>query len=291
MKKQLETFVRECGDTSEFLSYRPVSGGSIARSFQVITRANRYFIKCGSDLPPDLFEKEAEGLRLIAKTGALNVPTVHRASGQYGEKRAYLVLDWIESGVETDGGERFGIALAQMHRYTSDRYGLREDNYIGALVQINGWSEDWVQFYRDRRLGVQAELALQNGRLTPKRQKWLERLLDHLHRWLPKRPIASLLHGDLWSGNRIIASDGSPYLIDPAVCYGDREMDLAFSELFGGFPARFYAAYQEAWPLDPGYEERKPLYQLYYLLVHLNLFGESYGRAVDEILRTYTDAP
>mgnify|MGYP001170027482 CR=1 FL=1 len=287
MREQLESIMQEVGDTSGFVSYRPVSGGSIARSFQVTTHNERYFVKCVKGLPSDLFEKEADGLKRLGKAGAFSVPKVYGHARESAARPAWLVLEWIEPGVETDGGERFGVTLAQQHRITAERYGLDTDNYIGSMVQKNGWFEDWVQFYRERRLQVQADWAQKNGRMTGLRQKRMERLLDHLHRWLPQHPPSSLLHGDLWSGNRLVAADGTPYIIDPAVCYGDREMELAFTELFGGFPARFYAAYQEAWPLSPEYEERKPLYQLYYLLVHLNLFGESYGRSVDEILKKY----
>ena len=138
--------MQEVGDTSGFVSYRPVSGGSIARSFQVTTHNERYFVKCVKGLPSDLFEKEADGLKRLGKAGAFSVPKVYGHARESAARPAWLVLEWIEPGVETDGGERFGVTLAQQHRITAERYGLDTDNYIGSMVQKNGWFEDWVQF-------------------------------------------------------------------------------------------------------------------------------------------------
>jgi fructosamine-3-kinase len=177
--------------------------------------------------------------------------------------------------------------LAAQHRVLSPSFGLDDDNFIGANPQPNQRSDNWLTFFREQRLGFQMELARRNNLLPAQRARRLETLLNRLGDWLPAQPPASLLHGDLWGGNWLATASGEPALIDPAVYYGHREADLAFTELFGGFPAAFYTAYKAAWPPDPGYKERKDLYNLYHLLNHLNLFGEGYGGSVDSILQQY----
>lgn len=186
-----------------------------------------------------------------------------------------------------DPGEALGQGLAAIHRTTAGAYGFDHDNFVGLLPQPNGWSESWISFYRERRLVPQLEIAARLGRLTPERRTLSERLLDRLPRWIDDTAVRpALVHGDLWHGNWLDTVDG-PALIDPAAYYGDREMDLAMASLFGGFSEAFWRAYEEAYPLLPGHEERRPLYQLYYLLIHLNIFGEQYGPGVDRILRAY----
>jgi fructosamine-3-kinase len=269
-------------------------GGDIGRSFRVDTDRRRLFVKYREDLDGIVFAREAEGLALLRANGSLPVPGVHYAGGIPGHRGGMIVLDWIESGPSLPSVEEaLGRGIARLHQDSAEkaakapRYGLDADNFIGLLPQPNGWCERWPEFYRDRRLQPMAALADERGRLPSERRKRLVRLMDHLERWVPTRPPSSLLHGDLWSGNWLAAADGRPYLIDPAVFYGDREYEIAFTELFGGFSPRFYAAYRETMPLDPEYGDRRPLYQLYYLLVHLILFGESYGPGVDRVLRRY----
>jgi fructosamine-3-kinase len=156
------------------------------------------------------------------------------------------------------------------------------------MPQPNGWMASWPEFFRERRLRIQGELARRNGRLEGQRARQLERLLDRLDTWLGDHaPRPALLHGDLWGGNVLIGPGGAPALIDPAVFYGDREAELAYTALFGGFPDAFYRAYDETWPLPAGWRERRELYNLYHLLNHLNHFGESYGAEVDSVLRRY----
>jgi len=274
------------------VSVREARDGDIGESFRVETERRRLFVKVRRDMPADLFRCEAEGLKQLRQAGALAVPEPLHAGAIPGQAGTggMLVLEWIETGpVRPETIEALGAGLAAQHRRTSPdgRYGLDADNYIGLLPQANAWRDSWLAFYRDSRLLPLAKLAEARGMLPKARRDGLRKLMERLDQWLPNRPAASLLHGDLWSGNWLAGADGRPWLIDPAVYYGDRECDLAFSELFGGFPARFYAAYREAYPLDGGYEERKPIYQLYHLLVHLILFGEAYGPAVDRVLRRY----
>lgn len=262
-----------------------VYGGDINRAARVDAEHGRFFVKWNVQPRPGLFDAEARGLRLLAAARALRVP---RVVAQIDEPAA-LVLEWIDFGSDkSSGAEALGRGLAQQHRSLGAAFGLDHDNYIGDNPQINTPCTAWLEFYRDRRLGAQRDLAQARGHLTPDRARRLDRIMEHLDRWIDSSGVVpSLLHGDLWGGNYLIDNHGQPVLIDPAVYYGDREAEIAFTELFGGFDARFYAAYHEAWPLDRGYAERRDLYNLYHLLNHLNLFGESYGGSVDAILRRY----
>ncbi len=186
--------------------------------------------------------------------------------------------------VSNGGAEAFGAGLAAMHRCTSEKFGWKRDNTIGATPQINKYTSGWVQFWREHRLGYQLQLARVNGH-TGKLQVLGEKLMAKLDSFFPgPDPAASLLHGDLWSGNYSFDSAGQPVLFDPAVYYGDRETDIAMTELFGGFPAVFYAAYRESYPLDPGYDIRKTLYNLYHILNHLNLFGGGYRHQAEQMM-------
>lgn len=269
---------------------RPVYGGDINQSARFTCDGTTYFIKWHASSPPGMFAAEARGLRLLAEGEALRVPAVVAQGDGDGACPAYLVMEWIEArgrgaaGVETM--VEFGRGLAALHRNTNEMHGLDHDNYIGRLPQPNTPTPSWAAFYRDHRIGYQMGLARRLGRLPARREDLLTRLMDRLPDLLDDAIPPALLHGDLWGGNYLVDDAGQAVLIDPAVCYGHREMDLAMSELFGGFSAEFYAAYRAAYPLD-GYEERRPLYQLYYILAHLNLFGESYGGRVDSLAAHY----
>ena len=179
---------------------------------------------------------------------------------------------------------RFGEQLAQMHRYTADQFGWHRDNTIGSTAQVNSWENDWLTFWREHRLGYQLTLAGRHGLGSRVLQKG-ERLQDNLQAFFDNhQPQASILHGDLWSGNYGISREGEPVIFDPAVYFGDREADLAMTELFGGFGSEFYAAYNATWPLDPGYPQRKTLYNLYHILNHYNLFGGGYGAQAEGMI-------
>ena len=257
----------------------PVAGGSINRAFRVdLADGRRLFAKAHAAAPGAMFEREAEGLAALAAAGALRVPRDPLPGAAEGV--AFLVMEWIEPGRPGAGFfERFGRAFARLHRAGSEgrRFGFPHDNWLGSTPQPNGWTESWVGFWRERRLGHQLRLARENGLSDRTLDRLGDRLLARLGEWidLPGEPPC-LLHGDLWGGNYLADERGEPVVIDPACYYGHREADLAMTRLFGGFAPAFYAAYEEEWPLPPGSEERLAVYELYHLLNHLNLFGRSY---------------
>ena len=240
--------------------------------------AGRLFVKLaaipdGATRGAVALEAEAAGLVLLASARALRVPRVV-AVGRTGEA-AFLALEWIEAGSAGAACEqRLGEGLAALHAVTAGRFGWERDNTIGRTPQANGWLDDWTTFFRERRLRPQLSLAARNGLGTLRAAG--ERLLEAVPVLLAGHaPRASLLHGDLWGGNWM-ASGGQPVIFDPAVYYGDREVDLAMTRLFGGFGAGFYRAYGAAAPLPPGAESRARLYNLYHVLNHANLYGGGY---------------
>jgi fructosamine-3-kinase len=266
---------------------RSVGGGCINSASVLEGNGQRYFVKVNEASLADMFAAEAEGLREIAASGAIKVPepVCWGTSGH----QAYLAMEYLELG----GGGRgsmatFGEQLAAMHRHVSDQFGWKRDNTIGSTPQSNTPDRDWIRFLQQQRLGFQLQLAARKGyggRLQSRGEQLLEQVPAFFSDYLPK---PSLLHGDLWSGNYAMDHDGNPVIFDPAVYYGDREADLAMTELFGGFGREFYAAYNQAWPLDAGYQLRKTLYNLYHIINHLNLFGGGYGgqaeRMIDSLL-------
>lgn len=265
---------------SDTATARPVGGGDISAVWRLESVDGRIFVKTGPASTHAMFAAEAEGLSELAQANAVRVPDV-LAIGQH-EDTAFLALEWLtfeRPGVECESS--FGEQLATMHRTVKDQYGWHRDNTIGLTPQHNDWSDDWVAFFREHRLGYQLELAAKNG-FTGELQEQGARLLRRLPIFFDGyKPEPSLLHGDLWGGNWA-CSDGGPVVFDPAVYYGDRETDLAMTKLFGGFGGAFYAAYESTWSLEPGSRERTDLYQLYHVLNHLNLFGVGYlGRAID----------
>lgn len=247
------------------------SGGCIHQCYRVRIAGQARFLKVNGAQFADAFAAEADGLDALRSAGlAAPAPLAHGVAREH----AYLLLELLELRAGGDFAA-LGRMLANAHRRAGARFGWRRDNYIGATPQANAWCDDWAQFWLERRLRPQVELARRNGfdiAIPP-----LEALAGHAVK-------PALLHGDLWSGNAGF-TDAGPVLFDPAVYYGDREADLAMTELFGGFPREFYAAYQEAYPLESGYERRKHLYNLYHLLNHLNLFGGGYFGQVKATLR------
>lgn len=257
------------------------SGGCINRGL-ALTGADgrRYFAKLNDADKLDMFEAEADGLRELETAGAIRVPRPI-ASGR-GGKAAFLILEWLNLGGRERPAE-LGRQLARLHRQGQADFGWWRDNRIGDTPQHNAPLPDWIEFFRARRLRPQLDLARHNHAPRALLRQG-ERLLDGLEAFFSGySPTPSLLHGDLWSGNHGYV-DGVPVLFDPAPYYGDREADLAMTELFGGYPEAFHAAYREAWPLDSGYRLRKHLYNLYHVLNHFNLFGGGYASQAERML-------
>jgi len=271
---------------TKVLRYTPLAGGDISSVYLLETPHRRLVVKTNaSPQAEDMFQQEEVGLKAIGATNTIAVPMVHLCGQEEGV--SFLVMDYIESKrPNAKDFERFGNDLAQLHSVTSKRFGWSEDNYIGSLPQSNNEQEDWTIFYVKERILPQLQLALQQQLLTKKEIPTQEVLLERTTSFF-NSVSPSLLHGDLWSGNFLIATNGTPFLIDPATYYGHAEVDIAMTRLFGGFDAAFYEAYHAIRPVQKGMEVRQDWYQLYYLLVHLNLFGSSYYGRVKRILNGY----
>ena len=258
---------------------KPVHGGDCNEAY--MAEGGRWFVKVNRSFGEELFIAEAEGLKALGNVpGAPRVPKV-LTSGTF-EGGAFLVLEYIQEGKRSSGAmAALGAQLAHLHRTGREsRYGFSGDNYIGLTKQVNTWEDSWSTFYIQQRLLPQIEAARKKSLLNRRDHSSCMRLLDQAHRLLRRPEHASLLHGDLWGGNYLISQDGAPVLIDPAVYYGDREADIAMSELFGGYSREFYDAYHKHFPLEQGYEQRRDLYNLYHMLNHLNMFGSSYHGSV-----------
>ncbi len=262
---------------------RSVGGGCINSAYLLEDHSTQYFVKTNRTSSLDMFEAEAEGLVELARARAVRVP--QPVCTGTAEDIAYLVLEYLPLASGTkDSAASFGRQLAELHRTSATHFGWFRDNTIGSTLQINTQNDSWVEFWREQRLGYQLSLAARNG-YGGRLQRKGERLLADLDVFFAGQyPRPSLLHGDLWSGNYSVDYEGTPVIYDPATYYGDREAELAMTELFGGFPESFYQAYREAWPLAPGYSVRKTLYNLYHVLNHLNLFGGGYGAQAEQML-------
>ncbi len=262
--------------------YTGVNGGCINDAWKFSGEDGRcFFVKTNSSGSEGMFAAEAAGLQEIIHSGSVIAPAPV-CFGVAGSK-AFLVLEYLAFGAG-DAWQRLGYELARMHRHTRTDYGWSKDNTIGSTPQINTPGSDWPEFWRKYRLGYQLQLARKNGYCGSLQQKGEQLLRLFPALFSAYTPPASLLHGDLWSGNQAVTPDGRPVIFDPAVYFGDREADIAMTELFGGFPSRFYAAYNEAWPLDEGYSVRRNLYNLYHILNHLNLFGGGYLHQAEQMM-------
>lgn len=268
-----------------------VGGGCIAETRRLRTsRGASVFLKwMASDAHAGLLDAEADALERIASTRTLRVPHVVARSDGAADGPPWLLLEWLEPGSATPATwHRLGTGLAALHRTRDDRFGCHADNFIGTLPQNNASALSWAGFWREQRLRPQLDLACASGSFGRAEAARFDALFNALDDLLSVAQVdgPSLLHGDLWSGNLHVLQSGEPALIDPSAYFGHREVDVAMTQLFGGFDPRFLRAYDEAWPLEEDFEEvRRPIYQLYYLLVHVNLFGGSYRAATLEALR------
>ncbi len=278
------------GQTVQVIEMQFVSGGNINMSAQVFSSEGVFFVKWNQleqSQPelPDIFATEARGLDLLRQTDALQIPQVI-GHGHQADK-SYLVLEYIDPGTPAkDYWETLGQSLAVLHSHTQPMFGLNFSNYIGSLPQNNTLTANGYDFFFEHRLLPQAGLALYKGLLSKSTYDALLRLRTRLPDLLPnERP--ALLHGDLWSGNVLINENGQPALIDPSVYYGFREAELAFTKLFAGFDNRFYDAYHETFPIQDDFGERVAIYNLYPLLVHVNLFGSGYVSGIERVLKQF----
>jgi fructosamine-3-kinase len=265
---------------------RSLGGGCINAASCLSDGQQTYFVKLNQASQVAMFEAEAAGLAEMLASRSIHVP--QPICWGTVENSAYLVLEWLEFGGRggDDAWAAMGRNLAAMHRTTSPNgFGWQLHNTIGSTPQPNPWTANWITFWQTHRIGFQFQLANRRGGSFPKQ----DRLMEAIPRLLTgHNPQPALVHGDLWSGNAAVTRAGEPVIFDPATYYGDREVDLAMTELFGSFPAEFYQAYRDTFPLDSGYQQRKVLYNLYHILNHFNLFGGGYdsqaNRMIDQIL-------
>ncbi|MBD2291000.1 fructosamine kinase family protein [Microcystis wesenbergii FACHB-1317] len=260
----------------------PVSGGCINQGYAVSGNGLIYFVKINQANQEAMFAAEALGLKQIHATKTIRVP--EPICWGIAEKSSYLVLEWLEfGGGNSQSWEKMGRNLAHLHQVSlSDRFGWHCNNTIGSTPQINTISNNWADFFAHQRIGYQLRLAKERGGNFPDEDQVIPAISEILSQ---HQPHPSLVHGDLWSGNAAITVDGEPVILDPATYWGDREVDLAMTELFGGFPAAFYRGYNDVFPLDAGYQQRKTLYNLYHILNHFNLFGGGYASQANRMLQ------
>lgn len=276
------------GEAFQINNRRSVSGGCINQGYCVSGNTRTYFVKLNQASQVQMFEAEALGLKQMQETQTIRVPKP--ICWGTAADSSYIVLEWLELGGSNNSQtwEEMGHQLAAMHHWnppTAKGFGWEQNNTIGSTPQLNNWTSDWVEFFAEYRIGYQFQLARRRGGHFPQQ----EQLMAAIPKLLNHQPQPSLVHGDLWGGNAAVTTSGEPVILDPATYIGDREVDLAMTELFGGFPAAFYRGYNEAWLLDDGYKQRKTLYNLYHILNHFNLFGGGYAsqanRMIEQILR------
>lgn len=282
----LKTLSEKISKNLSLSSVRPLSGGDINDAYALQTSAGAFFMKYNdAGRYPAMFEKEALGLELLRNAAELKVPSVVG----FGETKqhSFLILEFIDSAEKRgDFWAAFGTSLAKMHGHFGEGFGLDHDNYIGSLYQCNNFHNDWISFFIEERLLKMIKQARDDGLIGQSVVAAFERLFVKLPQIIPVEP-PSLIHGDLWSGNYMVGPDGRACIIDPAVYYGHREMDIGMSRLFGAFGSEFYQAYQQEYPMEQGWQERMNIHNLYPLMVHVNLFGRGYVGSVQSILSQF----
>jgi protein-ribulosamine 3-kinase len=273
------------GSPQKIINYSYIGGGNINNAVKLATSSKSYFLKWNQDLgDTDLFEKETDGLDTLSK-GPIKVPSVYAYSKI--NETPYLLLEYLEKGSpKKTFWEGFGEKLAHLHQITKQSYGYHLNNHIGRLPQQNDWKSNWIDFFVECRLEVQLSMAVDSHLIDSSTASNLRSIYSKFEKLIPTEP-ASLLHGDLWSGNFMVGPDGNAAIFDPAVYYGNREIEIAFTHLFGGFDSRFYESYMQTYPLEADFDERIDIYNLYPLLVHVNLFGSSYLSGITRTIRRF----
>jgi fructosamine-3-kinase len=261
---------------------RSVGGGCINQGYAVSGRGQTYFVKLNQANAVEMFAAEALGLKQMLDTKTIRVPKP-LCWGIIGNS-SYIAMEWLQFGnANSQSWQKMGCQLAAMHQAKGAlQFGWDRNNTIGSTLQINTWTDNWADFFAEHRIGYQLKLAKGRGGSFPDYSKVVEAVREQLNNRTPK---PSLVHGDLWSGNVACTVDGEPVILDPATYWGDREVDLAMTELFGGFPAAFYRGYNQIWQLDDGYQQRKTIYNLYHILNHFNLFGGGYGSQASQSIQ------
>lgn len=274
---------KSTGQEINIIEVQFVSGGCINNTVKISTEKGNFFLKWNESMHEDMFPLEARGLNLLKSVETIKIPDV--IGFDKIENKNFLLLEFIDSkSPSPDYWEKLGKSLAEIHKSSNEKYGLSYDNYIGELSQKNKFKNDWVTFFIENRLEVQIGLAYYKRLIDENFLKKFKNIYPRLYDILPQEN-PSLIHGDLWSGNIMVDAEGDPCLIDPAVYYGHREAEIAYSTLFGGFDADFYNSYKECFPLLPGFDSRIEIYNIYHLLVHVNLFGLSYLSPVEKAIR------
>ena len=266
--------------------YEHVGGGCIHHTVKIISDNGIFFLKWNNEAFLSMFKVESKGLKYLQSKKIFQIPKVI-SCGSF-QNISYLLLEWKESSQKYDSSfwECFGCQMADLHRHTHKKFGLDYDNFIGKLPQSNTKKDQWIDFFINERLIPQVKEAAKNHLLDISKQQKFDLLYQKLEQWIPQES-PSLLHGDLWSGNFMNSLNNYPILFDPAIYYGHREIEIAFTRLFGGFDQIFYQKYQEHFPLETGFEDRIDIYHLYPLLVHLNLFGIQYLTEIQMILKRF----
>lgn len=283
MWKEIESAISQnTNESFQVINHKSVAGGCINQAYKLIGKDKNYFVKVNQASEVEMFAAEALGLEQMYSTNSIRVPKP--ICWGMTNSHSYLVLEWLDlSNGNNDSWLEMGRKLALLHRKgNSNQFGWERNNTIGSTPQINTWCGNWANFFAENRIGYQLRLANRRGGNFPDSNRVIEAVKEILSK---RNPQASLVHGDLWSGNAACTSEGEPIIIDPATYYGDRETDIAMTELFGGFPAAFYRGYNAEWKLDQGYQKRKTLYNLYHILNHFNLFGYGYASQAASMIR------
>lgn len=281
--KEVETILKqELGSSIQLLAYPPTPGGDINQAWQLKTNQGNFFLKTNKPQLEIIFQQEQLALDIIKASNTLLCPKPINFGKT--DNFSWLLMEFIELTSQGDDYLR-GQQLAQMHQVTSDKFGWQADNFIGRTPQYNSYSDNWLDFYANQRLKPQLNFAQQNAASTLLLDSGYQ-LIEELDKFfINYTPLPSLLHGDLWGGNSAFTTSGHPIIYDPASYYGDRETDLAMTEMFGGFSSNFYQGYNSVYPLDQGYKTRKDLYNLYHLLNHFNLFGGHYEQSSIRVIQ------